>query len=162
MEVVAVSAQVLPQGIELRRGGVRTQPIEHLVHGDQVVVQLFMRLARHGALGEDLIELRLKLLLQDDAITRGGVKALHQGLHRLHPLGGLGVGRPGLAAVQLHHGRCPGLAVFGMFMPCVVGMIMRRKTADDKSELVELVGLYWHFVDVVWILIFTLVYLIPA
>ena len=43
----------------------------------------------------------------------------------------------------------------------VVGMIMRRKTADDKSELVELVGLYWHFVDVVWILIFTIIYLIP-
>jgi cytochrome c oxidase subunit 3/cytochrome o ubiquinol oxidase subunit 3 len=44
----------------------------------------------------------------------------------------------------------------------VVGMIVRRRTADDKSELVELVGLYWHFVDIVWILIFTLVYLIPA
>ena len=26
----------------------------------------------------------------------------------------------------------------------------------------EIVGLYWHFVDIVWILIFTLVYLIPA
>jgi heme/copper-type cytochrome/quinol oxidase subunit 3 len=25
---------------------------------------------------------------------------------------------------------------------------------------VEIFGLYWHFVDVVWILIFTLVYLI--
>jgi heme/copper-type cytochrome/quinol oxidase subunit 3 len=25
-----------------------------------------------------------------------------------------------------------------------------------------MVGLYWHFVDVVWIVIFTLVYLIPA
>ena len=24
------------------------------------------------------------------------------------------------------------------------------------------VGLYWHFVDIVWIVIFTLVYLIPA
>jgi heme/copper-type cytochrome/quinol oxidase subunit 3 len=24
------------------------------------------------------------------------------------------------------------------------------------------VGLYWHFVDIVWIIIFTLVYLIPA
>jgi heme/copper-type cytochrome/quinol oxidase subunit 3 len=23
------------------------------------------------------------------------------------------------------------------------------------------VGLYWHFVDIVWIVIFTLVYLIP-
>jgi heme/copper-type cytochrome/quinol oxidase subunit 3 len=28
--------------------------------------------------------------------------------------------------------------------------------------VVELVGLYWHFVDVVWIIIFTLVYLIPT
>ena len=26
---------------------------------------------------------------------------------------------------------------------------------------VEIVGLYWHFVDIVWIVIFTLVYLIP-
>jgi heme/copper-type cytochrome/quinol oxidase subunit 3 len=32
----------------------------------------------------------------------------------------------------------------------------------DQSEVVELVGLYWHFVDIVWIVIFTLVYLIPA
>jgi heme/copper-type cytochrome/quinol oxidase subunit 3 len=45
----------------------------------------------------------------------------------------------------------------------VVGMILKKRTGgEDKSELVELVGLYWHFVDIVWILIFTLVYLIPA
>ncbi len=29
-------------------------------------------------------------------------------------------------------------------------------------DAVENIGLYWHFVDIVWILIFTLVYLIPA
>ncbi len=29
------------------------------------------------------------------------------------------------------------------------------------SLWVEIAGLYWHFVDIVWILIFTLVYLIP-
>jgi heme/copper-type cytochrome/quinol oxidase subunit 3 len=29
-----------------------------------------------------------------------------------------------------------------------------------RAEAVEIVGLYWHFVDVVWILIFTIVYLI--
>jgi heme/copper-type cytochrome/quinol oxidase subunit 3 len=28
--------------------------------------------------------------------------------------------------------------------------------------VVELVGLYWHFVDIVWIIIFTLIYLIPS
>lgn len=30
------------------------------------------------------------------------------------------------------------------------------------APLVENIGLYWHFVDIVWILIFTVVYLIPA
>jgi cytochrome c oxidase subunit 3/cytochrome o ubiquinol oxidase subunit 3 len=32
----------------------------------------------------------------------------------------------------------------------------------EKALRVELVGLYWHFVDVVWIVIFTIVYLIPS
>ncbi|HEX7120320.1 MAG TPA: heme-copper oxidase subunit III [Longimicrobiales bacterium] len=31
----------------------------------------------------------------------------------------------------------------------------------EQAEAVEIIGLYWHFVDVVWILIFTIVYLIP-
>lgn len=35
------------------------------------------------------------------------------------------------------------------------------KLKSDRSETVELVGLYWHFVDIVWVLIFTIVYLIP-
>ena len=42
------------------------------------------------------------------------------------------------------------------------GMILKNRVPGDKAEVVELVGLYWHFVDIVWILIFTLVYLIPA
>ena len=44
----------------------------------------------------------------------------------------------------------------------LVGMISRNRVTGDRSEVVELVGLYWHFVDIVWIVIFTLVYLIPA
>ena len=32
---------------------------------------------------------------------------------------------------------------------------------QDRAETVEIVGLYWHFVDIVWVLIFTIVYLIP-
>jgi heme/copper-type cytochrome/quinol oxidase subunit 3 len=38
---------------------------------------------------------------------------------------------------------------------------LKGKLPSSKAETVELVGLYWHFVDVVWIVIFTLVYLIP-
>lgn len=37
-----------------------------------------------------------------------------------------------------------------------------RITEGKKAESIEIVGLYWHFVDIVWIIIFTLVYLIPA
>ncbi|HEY2332078.1 MAG TPA: heme-copper oxidase subunit III [Acidimicrobiales bacterium] len=37
---------------------------------------------------------------------------------------------------------------------------LRGKLPTEKSETVEIVGLYWHFVDVVWIVIFTVVYLI--
>ncbi len=44
----------------------------------------------------------------------------------------------------------------------VTGMVAKNRIPGDKAEVVELVGLYWHFVDIVWILIFTLVYLIPA
>jgi cytochrome c oxidase subunit 3/cytochrome o ubiquinol oxidase subunit 3 len=39
-------------------------------------------------------------------------------------------------------------------------MSLRGKLPSEKAETVELVGLYWHFVDIVWIVIFTLVYLI--
>ncbi|HEX9582272.1 MAG TPA: cytochrome c oxidase subunit 3 [Gemmatimonadales bacterium] len=34
------------------------------------------------------------------------------------------------------------------------------KLGPDKTINVEIAGLYWHFVDVVWIVIFTVVYLI--
>ena len=44
----------------------------------------------------------------------------------------------------------------------LVGIIKRSTIPGDKAEVVELIGLYWHFVDVIWIIIFTLVYLIPA
>ncbi|HEU4760139.1 MAG TPA: heme-copper oxidase subunit III [Dehalococcoidia bacterium] len=39
-------------------------------------------------------------------------------------------------------------------------MALRGKMTKSKSLNVELAGLYWHFVDIVWIAIFTLVYLI--
>ncbi|MCY7301331.1 MAG: cytochrome c oxidase subunit 3 [Ilumatobacteraceae bacterium] len=44
----------------------------------------------------------------------------------------------------------------------LAAIIGRGLISGDKAEVVEMVGLYWHFVDVVWVVIFTLVYLIPA
>ncbi len=39
-------------------------------------------------------------------------------------------------------------------------MAMRGKLGRHNAINVELAGLYWHFVDIVWIIIFTLVYLL--
>lgn len=49
-----------------------------------------------------------------------------------------------------------------IMLMALVGVIRRGRIPGDKAEVVELVGLYWHFVDIVWIIIFTLVYLVPA
>ena len=39
-------------------------------------------------------------------------------------------------------------------------MASRGQLGPDRALDVEIAGLYWHFVDVVWIAIFTLIYLI--
>ncbi len=54
------------------------------------------------------------------------------------------------------------VAVGIIMLIATMGMVAKNKISGDKAETVEMVGLYWHFVDVVWIIIFTLVYLIPA
>tara|TARA_B100000929_G_scaffold90425_2_gene70866 strand:+ start:2219 stop:2815 length:597 start_codon:yes stop_codon:yes gene_type:complete len=38
----------------------------------------------------------------------------------------------------------------------------RGNLHKERAETVELIGLYWHFVDIVWIFIFTVIYLVPS
>jgi cytochrome c oxidase subunit III len=58
------------------------------------------------------------------------------GLHALHMVIGIGI-----------------LAV-------LVAMASRRKFSEEYFSPVEVSGLYWHFVDIVWIFLFPLLYLI--
>ena len=44
----------------------------------------------------------------------------------------------------------------------LIGMSIAQRLPPDAAFPVEMVGLYWHFVDIVWIVIFTVVYLIPT
>jgi heme/copper-type cytochrome/quinol oxidase subunit 3 len=44
----------------------------------------------------------------------------------------------------------------------LVAMSFVGRLPRDPSFPIEMVGLYWHFVDIVWIVIFTVVYLIPT
>lgn len=38
--------------------------------------------------------------------------------------------------------------------------VLRGKFLDNGANVVEITGLFWHFVDLIWILVFTFVYLI--
>jgi heme/copper-type cytochrome/quinol oxidase subunit 3 len=49
-----------------------------------------------------------------------------------------------------------------LWLLSLLGFSLRGELPTERSLDVELAGLYWHFVDVVWIVIFTVVYLVPS
>jgi cytochrome c oxidase subunit III len=55
-----------------------------------------------------------------------------------------------------------GAHVFGgvVMLTCILIQSLRGVYSRNHYSPVELVGLYWHFVDLVWIILFTIVYLI--
>ena len=49
----------------------------------------------------------------------------------------------------------------GVIYNTILLMAMRSgKVTEEHTSTVEIAGLYWHFVDLIWILVFTFVYLI--
>ena len=58
------------------------------------------------------------------------------------------------------HGTHVAIGVFMLLS--LVGAMMMGRLGPRNALTVELVGLSWHFVDIVWIVIFTVVYLIPS
>jgi len=49
-----------------------------------------------------------------------------------------------------------------LWLLTILVMDLRKPIPPEESLRVEIAGLYWHFVDIVWIVIFTFVYLVPA
>jgi heme/copper-type cytochrome/quinol oxidase subunit 3 len=58
------------------------------------------------------------------------------------------------------HGTHVGVGVLYL-TSMLIGSMRRNGLGPDVGTHIEIVGLYWHFVDIVWIVIFTVVYLIP-
>ena len=50
-----------------------------------------------------------------------------------------------------------GLHVIGGMI--AMGLVAMRAARNEELQRVELVGIYWHFVDVVWIFLFPLLYI---
>ncbi len=59
------------------------------------------------------------------------------------------------------HGTHVGVGVLYL-ASLLLGSFRRTGLGPEAGEHVEIAGLYWDFVDIVWIVIFTVVYLIPA
>ena len=54
------------------------------------------------------------------------------------------------------------VAVGIVLLLSVVALSTKANFGKERAEVVETIGLYWHFVDIVWILLFVLVYLLPS
>ncbi|MDQ4149930.1 MAG: heme-copper oxidase subunit III [Actinomycetota bacterium] len=57
------------------------------------------------------------------------------------------------------HGAHVTIGILMLLTLVALSLLGRLRQADSMK--VEMVGLYWHFVDIVWIVIFTVVYLFP-
>jgi len=57
------------------------------------------------------------------------------------------------------HGTHVALGV--LMLLALVILIRTGRLTPDRAETIEIAGLYWHFVDVVWVVVFTVVYLLP-
>ncbi len=47
-----------------------------------------------------------------------------------------------------------------IYLFCILVRALQGAYTAENNSAVEIVGLYWHFVDLIWILVFTFVYLI--
>ena len=82
---------------------------------------------------------------------------IHRGLHiNGNPWGAALFGTSFFLVTGFH-----GLHVTGgvIYLLAVLGVVAKRP-APASYNMVEIVGLYWHFVDLVWIMVFTFMYLL--
>ena len=47
-----------------------------------------------------------------------------------------------------------------IYIACILYAASKGRYSADNWDHVEILGLFWHFVDLVWILVFTVIYLI--
>ena len=83
---------------------------------------------------------------------------IHRGLHiNANPWGASLFGTSFFLVTGFH-----GLHVTGgvIYLLSMVRWVLNRPDAAASYNAVEITGLYWHFVDLVWIMVFTFMYLL--
>jgi cytochrome c oxidase subunit 3 len=47
-----------------------------------------------------------------------------------------------------------------IYLSAILGVVSQSRNTARNYLLTEIAGLYWHFVDLVWIMVFTFIYLL--
>ncbi len=47
-----------------------------------------------------------------------------------------------------------------LLLGAVSVLALLRRVGQEQAEQVDVLSLYWHFVDAVWVVVFTVVYLV--
>jgi len=55
-----------------------------------------------------------------------------------------------------------GMHMFHVFTGCIYLMVVAMRAKKLKHEDIEISGLYWHFVDLVWMFVFPMIYLLSV
>jgi len=55
-----------------------------------------------------------------------------------------------------------GMHMFHVFTGCIYLLVVAGRVKKLKHEDVEISGLYWHFVDLVWMFVFPMIYLLSV
>jgi cytochrome c oxidase subunit 3 len=120
--------------------------LEKIGEGDRARAQLFLLLTALGG--------AIFVGLQAYEWTH----LIHRGLHiGGNPWGATLFGTSFFIVTGFH-----GLHVTGgvIYLLSVLGTVARQADVRRKYNMVEIAGLYWHFVDLVWIMVFTFMYLL--
>lgn len=51
--------------------------------------------------------------------------------------------------------------IIGVVMLIILFILTLQNFFERKTTLLSTIGIYWHFVDAVWLVVFTLIYVIP-
>jgi cytochrome c oxidase subunit III len=145
-----------PLGINFTAG------LTFLLICSSVTMVLAVAAAREGNRRQAALHLGLTML--------GGLLFLAGQYHEYFGIVGTGLTQQGLVLGRSHrattfyaitsfHGAhvLTGVIVLGVMLARTL-----RSRTDTHPDAVESAGLFWHFVDLVWILVFTFVYLIPT
>jgi cytochrome c oxidase subunit III len=147
-----------PLGINFTAG------LTFLLICSSVTMVLAVAAAREGKRNQTALFLALTML--------GGLLFLAGQYHEYFGIAGAGLLEQGLVlgrshrattfyAITTFHGAhvLTGVIVLGVMLARVS---RQDSVGEPLSDAVESAGLFWHFVDLVWILVFTFFYLIPA